>query len=253
MERKGKTQSGKKPAVERKKSRPLERKQKASPKERSRSVTKKSSHHSQPRPSTNSKTTKKTTKRGYVSDSNSSADSDFMDIDTSTADSDTNSSLSRPPSFDSILPEGLAKIKNKLKTGNIEDKINSKQSSKGDARSVKSTKKETQPSKKAKTDVKPAKKTAIAKCATQFDDDEMIGPAPSLQFRPMAPMTKAEWDRQQSVVRRVIDPQTGRSRLIKGTGEVLEEIVSEDRHREINKQATLMDGAAFQNALGLRK
>lgn len=36
-------------------------------------------------------------------------------------------------------------------------------------------------------------------------------------------------------------------RLIKGDGEVLEEIVSRDRHKQINRQATHADGAFFQS------
>ncbi|XP_053605170.1 ADP-ribosylation factor-like protein 6-interacting protein 4 [Plodia interpunctella] len=62
----------------------------------------------------------------------------------------------------------------------------------------------------------------------------------------MAPMTKEEWEQKQSVVRRVLDEDTGRYRLIKGDGEVLEEIVSRDRHKQINKQATRADGEFFQ-------
>ncbi|CAB0018448.1 unnamed protein product, partial [Nesidiocoris tenuis] len=65
----------------------------------------------------------------------------------------------------------------------------------------------------------------------------------------MAPMTKEEWEKRQSVVRRVYDEATGRHRLIKGDGEVLEEIVSRDRHLEINRQATLGDGLYFQSKL----
>lgn len=38
-------------------------------------------------------------------------------------------------------------------------------------------------------------------------------------------------------------------RLIKGDGEVLEEIVSRDRHKEINRQATRGDGEFFQAQL----
>ncbi|XP_061705227.1 ADP-ribosylation factor-like protein 6-interacting protein 4 [Cydia pomonella] len=62
----------------------------------------------------------------------------------------------------------------------------------------------------------------------------------------MAPMTKEEWEQKQSIVRRVLDEESGRYRLIKGDGEVLEEIVSRDRHRQINRQATQADGAYFQ-------
>lgn len=35
-------------------------------------------------------------------------------------------------------------------------------------------------------------------------------------------------------------------RLIRGDGEIMEEIVSESRHKEINKTATAGDGASFQ-------
>ncbi|KPJ04337.1 PREDICTED: ADP-ribosylation factor-like protein 6-interacting protein 4 [Papilio xuthus] len=63
----------------------------------------------------------------------------------------------------------------------------------------------------------------------------------------MAPMTKEEWEQRQSVVRRVMDEETGRYRLIKGDGEVIEEIVSRDRHRQINRQATNADGTFFQS------
>ena len=48
-------------------------------------------------------------------------------------------------------------------------------------------------------------------------------------------MTKEEYERQQSVVRRVYDPDTGRHRLIKGDGEIIEEIVSRERQKVINK------------------
>lgn len=62
----------------------------------------------------------------------------------------------------------------------------------------------------------------------------------------MTPMTREEWEKQESVVRRVYDQETGRHRLIKGSGEVLEECVSRDRHRAINKVATQNDGEFFQ-------
>ena len=35
-------------------------------------------------------------------------------------------------------------------------------------------------------------------------------------------------------------------RLVRGDGEILEEIVSESRHKEINRTATAGDGASFQ-------
>lgn len=38
-------------------------------------------------------------------------------------------------------------------------------------------------------------------------------------------------------------------RLIKGDGEVIEEIVSKERHKDINKQATKGDGEFFSSKL----
>lgn len=66
------------------------------------------------------------------------------------------------------------------------------------------------------------------------------------------PMTKEEWEKQESVVRRVYDNESGRHRLIKGSGEVMEEIVSRDRHRAINKSATQNDGEYFQSSVKSR-
>lgn len=67
----------------------------------------------------------------------------------------------------------------------------------------------------------------------------------------MRPMTKEEWEKKQSVIRRVYDPETGRDRLVKGDGEILEEIVSYQRHKEINKQATQGDGLYYAHKMGI--
>ncbi|CAO1426512.1 unnamed protein product [Diamesa serratosioi] len=61
------------------------------------------------------------------------------------------------------------------------------------------------------------------------------------------PETQEEYLLRQSVLRREVDPETGRIRLIKGDGEIIEEIVSRDRHHEINKQATQTDAQVFAN------
>lgn len=61
-----------------------------------------------------------------------------------------------------------------------------------------------------------------------------------------APETREEYEARQSIIRRVVDPSTGRARLIKGDGEIIEEFVSRERHQEINRQATAADGAEFQ-------
>lgn len=61
------------------------------------------------------------------------------------------------------------------------------------------------------------------------------------------PETKAEYDKRQSHIRKVEDPETGRIRLIKGDGEVLEEIVTREQHKKINKAATEGDGRFYQH------
>ncbi|ALC47434.1 CG18428 [Drosophila busckii] len=62
-----------------------------------------------------------------------------------------------------------------------------------------------------------------------------------------APETPEEYQRRQSQIRREVDPVTGRTRLIKGDSEVLEEIVSKERHSDINKKATRGDGEYYES------
>eukprot|EP00286_Rhodomonas_abbreviata_P006037 CAMPEP_0181327820 /NCGR_PEP_ID=MMETSP1101-20121128/22330_1 /TAXON_ID=46948 /ORGANISM="Rhodomonas abbreviata, Strain Caron Lab Isolate" /LENGTH=186 /DNA_ID=CAMNT_0023436555 /DNA_START=16 /DNA_END=573 /DNA_ORIENTATION=- len=56
--------------------------------------------------------------------------------------------------------------------------------------------------------------------------------------RRMVPMSKAEADKEDSKIEEVWDEDTGRMRLIRGGGEVIERIVSASQHKRINKQAT---------------
>ncbi|KAG2217722.1 hypothetical protein INT45_001265 [Circinella minor] len=65
----------------------------------------------------------------------------------------------------------------------------------------------------------------------------------------MVPQTKESYDKQRSVIRREYDPQTGRTRLVKGSGEILESIVTGEQHRKINKQSTIQDGLSFQTTI----
>lgn len=64
----------------------------------------------------------------------------------------------------------------------------------------------------------------------------------------MAPMSREQYERIQSQVHEVYDEASGRVRLIKGTGEVIERIVSRAEHAHINQLATRADGAFFQGA-----
>ena len=63
--------------------------------------------------------------------------------------------------------------------------------------------------------------------------------------RMMMPMSLEEHQARQSIVREVYDPETGRTRLVRGDGEIIERIVSRDEHAAINRQATRGDGASF--------
>ncbi|XP_072949931.1 ADP-ribosylation factor-like protein 6-interacting protein 4 isoform X2 [Epargyreus clarus] len=104
-----------------------------------------------------------------------------------------------------------------------------------------------------KKKIKEEKKKMKKKRQSEQEDNFEDGPAADIPIelmeksKAMAPMTKEEWEQRQSVIRRVLDEESGRYRLIKGDGEVLEEIVPRERHKQINKQATQADSAFFQS------
>jgi hypothetical protein len=108
--------------------------------------------------------------------------------------------------------------------------------------------------KKLKSDKKDPKKSEEKKKSTPgsgSDADYSIPLALATSSTSHRPETKEEYEKRQSVVRRVVDPETGRSRLVKGDGEIIEEIVSKERHQEINRLATNTDGQVFQkNTVG---
>ncbi len=58
-------------------------------------------------------------------------------------------------------------------------------------------------------------------------------------------MTRIEHLELMSVVREVVDPITGRIRTVRGTGEVIERIVSREEHARLNRKATSGDGVGF--------
>jgi Nuclear RNA-splicing-associated protein len=61
----------------------------------------------------------------------------------------------------------------------------------------------------------------------------------------MTPMSRHEYEALQQQVRKVYDPESGRFRMIRGTGEVIECIVSRSEHEAINRQATRGDGSSY--------
>ena len=71
-----------------------------------------------------------------------------------------------------------------------------------------------------------------------------------LPSRRMVPMTREEYEKQQNTVREIFDPESGRYRLVRGTGEIIERIVSRSDHERINKTATRGDGLSFARHIG---
>ena len=63
--------------------------------------------------------------------------------------------------------------------------------------------------------------------------------------RRMVPMTKEQYEEKRNEIRQVYDPESGRIRLVRGTGEILERIVSKSDHQAINRTATRGDGSSF--------
>uniref|UniRef100_A0A7S3V451 ADP-ribosylation factor-like protein 6-interacting protein 4 n=1 Tax=Chaetoceros debilis TaxID=122233 RepID=A0A7S3V451_9STRA len=65
----------------------------------------------------------------------------------------------------------------------------------------------------------------------------------------MKPMSKDEYEALQSTIREVYDPLSGRYRLVRGTGEIIERIVSRSDHERINQIATRSDGTSFSKSI----
>lgn len=83
--------------------------------------------------------------------------------------------------------------------------------------------------------------------SSQAQNEEDFGiPINLMDFRRGAPETKEEYEKRQSIIRRVVDEETGRTRLIRGDGEIIEEMVTKERHIKINKNATKTDAQNFE-------
>ncbi|KAL3279284.1 hypothetical protein HHI36_016792 [Cryptolaemus montrouzieri] len=134
---------------------------------------------------------------------------------------------------------GKARYKSSSSDSSSSEDTSTSSSSETSSSSSSSEEEKTKPKKKANKS-KKNHKAVPSLTPPKFDD----GPSNDIPLelmggsRVMAPVTKEEWEKKQNVVRRVYDETTGRNRLIKGDGEVIEEIVSRDRHKQINQQAT---------------
>jgi len=69
--------------------------------------------------------------------------------------------------------------------------------------------------------------------------------AQATKTKSMVPMSREEYEKQQATIREVFDPESGRYRLIRGSGEIIERIVSRSNHERINQIATRSDGMSF--------
>jgi hypothetical protein len=86
----------------------------------------------------------------------------------------------------------------------------------------------------------PTSNNGIAVCN---NNDPPPPPQPEVKVR--GPMTQSEYSKLQSQIREVIDPHTGRVRHVRGTGEIIERIVSREEHLRLNRNATAGDGSGF--------
>lgn len=143
------------------------------------------------------------------------------------------------------------KLKKLKKHGKKETKHVKKKSGTEDKQKAELTEKKRETSKEPKSS---KKKDSKKSSEIVENGSSSIGPSIDLMspVQPITPMTKEEWEKQESVVRRVYDNETGRTRLIKGSGEIMEECVSRERHRAINKAATQTDGEYFQQSVKAR-
>ncbi|KAH9502446.1 ADP-ribosylation factor-like protein 6-interacting protein 4 [Bulinus truncatus] len=203
-----------------------------------------------------SKTRKK--RRHSSTSENSDDSSSLSSSSSSSSDSSTHRSKKRKKSHSrSKSKKDSSKKRSKSSKSKKKDKRSRSSSSESSSRRKKMKKRKK--SKKEKSKLKT--ETKVVATGLEFSNSVKVqqpaledvpsgrkaGPKPRI----MKPMTKEEWEKQQSIIRRVIDEETGRERLIKGDGEILEEIVSRNRHVEINKMATKGDGEYFAKQMGL--
>ncbi|KAK3606521.1 hypothetical protein CHS0354_041473 [Potamilus streckersoni] len=177
--------------------------------------------------------------------------------------SDSSSSVSSSSSSPSRGRKKTKKRKHKHSRSSSSFSDSSSSSRERKKKKRKKKKKHKHKNKKKEKEQKKMSDASISSNIGQLKNTEIIGPHVSMatiaakgekksKSKAMRPMTKEEWEKQQSVVRRVYDQETGRNRLVKGDGEILEEIVNKEQHREINKQATRGDGLFFQAQMGIR-
>lgn len=201
------------------------------------------------------KTEKKKQKRSSSSSSTSSSSSSSS----STSSSEEKTKKKKSKAKRKKEKKKKAKLKKQKKK---EKKKEKKLKKKEEKEKKKEEKKKKAEEEKKKTEVvlpsPPAEKLPSFLEVWQSDEGALeLGPVMTdeqkARLATKRPLTKEEYDARQSVIRKVVDPETGRTRLVRGEGEIIEEMVTKDRHKEINKQSTKGDGNAFQKKLGINR
>jgi len=77
------------------------------------------------------------------------------------------------------------------------------------------------------------------------NDDKKPTATAKVQTEAKGPMTQAQYLQLQSQIREVVDPATGRVRLVRGNGEIIERIVTKNEHQRLNALATMGDGDGY--------
>lgn len=87
--------------------------------------------------------------------------------------------------------------------------------------------------------------STLAASATAPTNPTKSDSPPNKPSAAKGPMTQAQYQQLHSQIHEVIDPHTGRTRWQRGTGEIVERIVSREQHMNLNLCATRGDGASF--------
>lgn len=187
------------------------------------------------------KTQKKKRRRHSSSSSSSSSSTSSSSSSSSSSNDEKKSEAKKKKKKKQQLKKKKAKLKKQIKK---EKKLLKK--------------KEKKTKKKAEMKQSPAEKPPSYLEVWQTEEGAVeLGPVMTdeqkARLSTKRPLTKEEYEARQSVIRRVVDPETGRTRLVRGEGEIIEEIVSREKQKEINKQATKGDGDAFQRKLGINR
>mmetsp|Transcript_62145 Transcript_62145/g.110764 ORF Transcript_62145/g.110764 Transcript_62145/m.110764 type:complete len:189 (-) Transcript_62145:1243-1809(-) len=177
--------------------------------------------------------------------------------------------MGRSPSPSSSSSSGGSSSESSASSGDERRKRKRKKSSKSKKKHHKHSKKKSK--KKHKHDKSSKHKQKRARAATTVPTASpttpgpaplgpiataAVGPANASQpsrARPVGPLRPEDAEREANRTSRVYEPETGRWRLMKANGEIVEEIVSKERHAAIQKSASLHVPTSVQNYTGRDK